>query len=367
MTHYRHLLIQSGLAFMLGVLWMTIRFLGFIPPISLPLGQTVVILMGTLTLMVLIYSLHDLYRHPWIAIGIVAALLLFSMAYFEWVFIFVALVKLRLALKIKKQKKIQSMIDDLLHHQSKMARVIRQGEECDLSSSEVIKGDILHVRPGEIVPVDGIIIEGESSIDESLLTGEILPIEKKVGDVVIGATLNKSGNFQYRATRVGKEMVFSQIIALISQSQNKRIIKAFKKGILIRDGSIFNKVNKLTTIVLDKASLTKGKAKILSIHPIDKWTSPEIMQYVTALETQGVKRFHTIPGYGISGIMHEKSVLLGNSRLMQEHQVSLEKLELSEKDHTLLFFSGIRKNSRCSDNGRGSEARCKAGCFTIKI
>jgi P-type Cu+ transporter len=86
----------------------------------------------------------------------------------------------------------------------------------------VRKGDIVVVRPGEKVPVDGVIVSGRSSLDESMITGESLPVEKGVGDTVIGATLNSTGSFQFRATRVGKETALAQIIRLVQQAQGSR-------------------------------------------------------------------------------------------------------------------------------------------------
>jgi Cu+-exporting ATPase len=104
----------------------------------------------------------------------------------------------------------------------KTARVIRDDSELDIPIEQVVAGDIVRVRPGEKIAVDGIIVEGRSSIDESMLTGESLPVEKTPGDEVIGATINKTGSFTFRATKVGKETALSQIIKLVSDAQGSK-------------------------------------------------------------------------------------------------------------------------------------------------
>src|SRR5512136_1056873 len=106
--------------------------------------------------------------------------------------------------------------------QAKTARVIRNGQEIDLPVEEVLVGDIVQVRPGEKVPVDGLIVEGSSAVDESMLTGESLPVSKKAGDEVIGATLNKTGAFKFRATKVGKDTALAQIVKMVQDAQNSK-------------------------------------------------------------------------------------------------------------------------------------------------
>ena len=107
----------------------------------------------------------------------------------------------------------------LMALQPKVARVIRDGQEIELPADEVIVDDIVLVRPGERIPVDGLVIEGYSAVDESMLTGESLPVEKKRGDEVIGGTMNKTGAFKFRATKVGKETALAQIIRLVEDAQ----------------------------------------------------------------------------------------------------------------------------------------------------
>lgn len=110
-------------------------------------------------------------------------------------------------------------IRKLMRLQPKVARVIRNGQEEEIPADEVEVGDLILVRPGESIPVDGEVVEGYSAVDESMLTGESLPVEKKAGDFVIGGTLNKSGAFKFRAMRVGKETALAQIIKLVEDAQ----------------------------------------------------------------------------------------------------------------------------------------------------
>jgi Cu+-exporting ATPase len=105
---------------------------------------------------------------------------------------------------------------------AKTARVVRDGAEIEIPVDQVIGGDIVSVRPGEKVPVDGVVVEGHSSVDESMLTGESLPVEKGPGDPVIGATLNKLGLIKFEATKVGKETALAQIIQLVEQAQGSK-------------------------------------------------------------------------------------------------------------------------------------------------
>jgi Cu+-exporting ATPase len=110
-------------------------------------------------------------------------------------------------------------IRKLMNLQPKVARVIRSGQEEEIPADEVEIGDLILVRPGESVPVDGAVVEGYSAVDESMLTGESLPVEKKAGDQVIGGTLNKTGAFKFSATRVGKDTALAQIIKLVEDAQ----------------------------------------------------------------------------------------------------------------------------------------------------
>ena len=102
------------------------------------------------------------------------------------------------------------------------ANVLRDGKELEVPTAEIISGDIVVIRPGNKIPVDGTVLEGESQVDQSMLTGESMPVAKKVGDTVIGATINKSGTFQYRATKVGVDTALAQIVKLVQEAQNSK-------------------------------------------------------------------------------------------------------------------------------------------------
>src|SRR5204863_8109807 len=115
----------------------------------------------------------------------------------------------------RARKQTGAAITALMGLQPRMARVIRGGLERDVPIEAVQVGDLVRVRPGEKVPVDGMIEDGRSGVDESMLTGESLPVEKGPGDEVIGATLNKTGSFACRATKVGKDTTLAQIVRLV--------------------------------------------------------------------------------------------------------------------------------------------------------
>jgi P-type Cu+ transporter len=142
--------------------------------------------------------------------------------YFEAAAAIVTLVLLGQVLELRARSQTGAAIRALLDLAPKTARVLRDGEEGDAPLDQVIVGDRLRVRPGEKVPVDGVVVDGHSSIDESMITGEPVPVEKNIGDRVIGATVNASGSFIMRAERVGNETMLAQIVDLVSQAQRSR-------------------------------------------------------------------------------------------------------------------------------------------------
>ena len=142
--------------------------------------------------------------------------------YFDTSAAIIVLILLGRFLEARAKGRTSEAIKKLMGLQPKTARVIRDGKEMDISLREVIPGDIVLVRPGEKIPVDGIVREGYSSVDESMVTGESIPIEKRMGDKVIGAAINKSGSFQFEATRVGKDTVLAQIIRLVQEAQGSK-------------------------------------------------------------------------------------------------------------------------------------------------
>jgi len=142
--------------------------------------------------------------------------------YFDSAAMIIALILLGRLLEARAKGQTSEAIRKLIGLAPKTARVIRDNQEVDIPVEEVQKGDLIIVRPGEKIPVDGRIKEGRSAVDESMLTGESLPVDKNPGDEVIGATLNKSGSFTFEATRIGEETALAQIIHLVEQAQGSK-------------------------------------------------------------------------------------------------------------------------------------------------
>ncbi|WP_017298697.1 heavy metal translocating P-type ATPase [Nodosilinea nodulosa] len=142
--------------------------------------------------------------------------------YFEAAAMIVALILLGRLFENRARGQTSEAIRKLIGLQAKTARVIRRGQTVDIPIAQVALGDVIVVRPGEKIPVDGEIIDGSSTLDESMVTGESVPVQKKAGDEVIGATLNKTGSFKFRATRVGKDTFLAQIVKLVQQAQGSK-------------------------------------------------------------------------------------------------------------------------------------------------
>ena len=142
--------------------------------------------------------------------------------YFDTSAAIIALILLGRFLEARARGQTSEAIKKLIGMQPKTALVVRDGEEIEIPVEDVQVGDLILVRPGERVPVDGIIHQGYSTIDESMITGESIPVEKKVGDEVIGATINKTGSFQFQATKVGKDTTLAQIIRLVEEAQGSK-------------------------------------------------------------------------------------------------------------------------------------------------
>lgn len=142
--------------------------------------------------------------------------------YYESAAVIITLILLGQLLEHQARGKTSEAIRKLMGLQAKTARVVRDGKEVDIPLEAVNVGDIIVVRPGEKIPVDGELIEGGSTIDESMVTGESVPVEKQPGDDIIGATINKTGSFKFRASRVGKDTVLAQIVQLVQQAQGSK-------------------------------------------------------------------------------------------------------------------------------------------------
>lgn len=147
----------------------------------------------------------------------------YTEVYYDVTVVVTALVVLGLAMELKAKGRTSEAIKKLIGLQPKTARVVRDGRELDVPVEAVVVGDTVVVRPGERIPVDGEIVEGASAVDESMVTGESLPVEKKVGDEVIGATINKTGAFKFQATKVGKDTALANIIRMVRDAQGSKV------------------------------------------------------------------------------------------------------------------------------------------------
>ncbi|MBI4536394.1 MAG: heavy metal translocating P-type ATPase [candidate division NC10 bacterium] len=143
--------------------------------------------------------------------------------YYDVTVVVTALVVLGLAMELKAKGRTSDAIKKLIGLQAKTARVVRNGKEVDIPVEEVLVGDTVVVRPGEKIPVDGEVTEGSSAVDESMVTGESIPIEKTVGDEVIGATINKTGSFRFHASKVGKDTALANIIRMVKDAQGSKV------------------------------------------------------------------------------------------------------------------------------------------------
>jgi P-type Cu+ transporter len=148
--------------------------------------------------------------------------LLMGHVYYETAAVIITLIRLGKFLEARAKGRTSEAIKKLMGLRAKTARVVRAGLEVEVPVDDVRVGDIVLVKPGETIPVDGVVVEGRSTIDESMLTGESLPVEKKSGDAVIGATLNKLGMLKFEATKVGKETALAQIIKLVEDAQGSK-------------------------------------------------------------------------------------------------------------------------------------------------
>src|SRR5687768_13677483 len=142
--------------------------------------------------------------------------------YFETAAVIITLIRLGKYLEARAKGRTSEAIKKLMGLRAKTARVVRAGLEAEVPIDDVRVGDVVLVKPGEKIPVDGVVIEGRSAVDQSMLTGESLPVEKKSGDAVIGATLNKLGMLKFEATKVGKETALAQIIKLVEDAQGSK-------------------------------------------------------------------------------------------------------------------------------------------------
>lgn len=174
-------------------------------------------LIGIGTLVAYLYSM-SIVLFPQIRV----ALNLPEFTYFDVTIVVIGFVILGKYLEARSKIRTGEAIEKLLGLQAKTALIWRDGREVEVPVNEVRIGDILIVKPGSKIPVDGVITEGYSSIDESMITGESIPVDKKIGDIVVGATINKQGNFKFKATKIGSDTVLAQIIKMVEEAQGSR-------------------------------------------------------------------------------------------------------------------------------------------------
>ncbi len=344
--------------------------------------------------------------------------------YFEAAAVITVLVVLGQVLELRARSKTSSALKELLNLTPKMANLLEEGQEQIIPLEAVKKGDLLRVKPGEKVPVDGIVLEGKSILDESMITGESLPVEKTKGDKVIGATLNGTGSFIMQAEKVGSETLLARIIHSVSEAQSSRapiqkladqvagyfvpavivsavltffawsywgpppsvsygiinavavliiacpcalglatpmsimvgIGKGASAGILIKNADALEVMAKVDTLVVDKTgTLTEGKMHLNHIVALDEQETDFLLQLSASLEASSehplssaisarakekrlplftIDDFQSLTGKGVSGKWGEKTVAIGNQKLMQDQGISLE--PLMERAETFL-------------------------------
>lgn len=247
--HYRMLLRQTVVSGVISVLIFAVSMFNLLPSVDSITGQISWGVVSILTIFVLAYGggrfftgalksfkNHNANMDTLIAVGTGVAwsystfVLFFpgsvaDMArhlYFETAALIIAFINLGSALEMRARGKTSQAIKRLIGLQPRNARVLRDGKEADIPIRLVILGDVIRVRPGEKIPVDGEIIEGSSHVDESMLTGEPIPVEKKKGDDVVGGTINKTGSFMFKANRIGKETALARIIDMVRKAQNTK-------------------------------------------------------------------------------------------------------------------------------------------------
>ena len=299
--------------------------------------------------------------------------------YFETSLVIIALILMGRWMELRARKRTAAAITALVGLAPKTARVIRDGREQDIPVEEVLAGDVVRVRPGEKIPVDGIIVDGVSTIDESMLTGESAPVDKAPGDKVIGATINGTGTFLFRATAVGQDTALAQIVRLVEDAQGAKppmqrladtvsawfvpgvLIaaavtfavwalagKAAELGVLIGNGDALEQSRRLTAIVLDKTgTITQGRPAVTRIQTGAHWDAASLLAIVAAAETGSehplgaaivtaardrdlalppVERFTAIPGRGIDATVQGRRVLVGNAALLTDAGIDVTAL-----------------------------------------
>lgn len=249
LSYYKRLMREMTIALILGVPLMVYSVIGGEMTVTTSTERMAWLIVGLMTLGVMVFSGKHFFIGAWksllnhsanmdtlIALGTGTAWF-YSMVvvffpsvvpdmarhvYFEATAMIIGLIDLGLALELKARGKTSAAIKRLIGLQVKTARVIRDGEEIDIGIEQVLLSDLVRIRPGEKIPVDGVVLEGHTAVDESMLTGEPMPVEKTKGDRITGGTINKSGSVVFKATRIGKDTALAQIITMVKRAQNSK-------------------------------------------------------------------------------------------------------------------------------------------------
>ena len=353
--------------------------------------------------------------------------------YFESAGIIIALILLGKFLESRSKGKTSEAIKKLMGLQPKTATIMVDDKEVEVSIDEVLEGDIVVVKPGEKIPVDGKIVFGHTSIDESMLTGESMPVEKTVGDSVTGASINKNGLIRFEATKVGKDTALAQIIKLVEDAQGTKapiakladtvagyfvpavitiavvaallwaIIgkenttfvltifisvlviacpcalglatptaimvgtgKGAENGILIKSSVALELAHKVDTVIFDKTgTITEGKPKVTEIITYGNYEEDYILKLAASAEKGSehplgeaivryaneknidlinVEKFNSVTGKGINAVIDNKKINLGNVKMMEDLNISLDIVEnkydeLAKQGKTPMFIS----------------------------
>jgi P-type Cu+ transporter len=246
---YHHLLVKAAFVGLIGATILVLMWTATLPTLDSIAGQWINLAFGLITLIGMIYSGGQIYRQAFrallhrqatmdtlIAIGTGAAWL-YSMlisawpllvpslgreTYFDASAIILCFVLFGRALEMRARGQTSAALSRLIGLQAKTAVVVREAQEIETPLDQLALNDIVRVRPGEKIPIDGVITQGETYVDESMLTGEPVPVKKKAGDHIVGATLNQSGSFLCRVTQLGKNTALAQIIQQVENAQNTK-------------------------------------------------------------------------------------------------------------------------------------------------
>jgi Cu+-exporting ATPase len=334
-------------------------------------------------------------------------------AYFEAAVIILAFINLGAALETRARGRTRGAIRELMGLQPNTARVVRDGKEMDIPIETVGLEEVLRVRPGERIAVDGIVVQGQSAVDESMLTGEPIPVEKREGDEVVTGTVNQAGTLLYKATRIGRDTVLAKIVESVRQAQENKppiarlvdrvaavfvpvvvgiacltflvwmsfgpepalayafvtamtvlliacpcalglatpisvmvaVGRAARSGVLIRNGEALQTAEKITCVVFDKTgTVTEGRPSVSAVEATAGWSQERVLQAAASLEVgsehplaravlnasglknielTAVSRFEAHTGRGVSGVMEQQRMFLGNLELIESNDIEV--------------------------------------------